>query len=33
VRADHARTALMKIERAANLSTDVRDIVERTLKG
>ncbi|WP_064711087.1 aminopeptidase N [Rhizobium bangladeshense] len=32
-RADHARAALMKIEQAPNLSTDVRDIVERTLKG
>jgi aminopeptidase N len=32
-RADHARSALIEIERAANLSTDVRDIVERTLKG
>jgi aminopeptidase N len=33
VRADHARSALIEIERAADLSTDVRDIVERTLKG
>jgi aminopeptidase N len=32
-RADHAHAALMKIERAAGLSTDVRDIVERMLKG
>ncbi|MEZ2129031.1 MULTISPECIES: aminopeptidase N [unclassified Sinorhizobium] len=32
-RADHARSALMEIDRAAGLSTDVRDIVERTLKG
>ncbi|MGR9055424.1 aminopeptidase N [Rhizobium leguminosarum] len=32
-RADHARSALIEIERAAALSTDVRDIVERTLKG
>ncbi|ARO29359.1 aminopeptidase N [Rhizobium sp. NXC14] len=32
-RADHARAALSKIEQAPNLSTDVRDIVERTLKG
>ncbi|MBY5357045.1 aminopeptidase N [Rhizobium leguminosarum] len=32
VRADHARSALIEIERAADLSTDVRDIVERTLK-
>ncbi|AVA20847.1 MULTISPECIES: aminopeptidase N [unclassified Rhizobium] len=32
VRADHARSALMQIERAANLSTDVRDIVDRILK-
>jgi aminopeptidase N len=32
VRADHARAALMQIDRAADLSTDVRDIVERTLK-
>ncbi|AXV14785.1 aminopeptidase N [Neorhizobium sp. SOG26] len=32
-RADHARAALTTIERAANLSTDVRDIVERMLKG
>lgn len=32
-RAEHARAALMKIEQAPNLSTDVRDIVERTLKG
>jgi aminopeptidase N len=32
-RADHARSALIEIERAASLSTDVRDIVERTLKG
>ncbi|PDT05311.1 aminopeptidase N [Rhizobium chutanense] len=33
VRADHARSALTKIEQAPDLSTDVRDIVERTLKG
>ncbi|MDR9785578.1 aminopeptidase N [Rhizobium redzepovicii] len=33
VRADHARAALNEIEQAAALSTDVRDIVERTLKG
>jgi aminopeptidase N len=33
VRADHARSALIEIERATDLSTDVRDIVERTLKG
>ncbi|PDT15227.1 aminopeptidase N [Rhizobium sp. J15] len=33
VRADHARAALAEIERAPALSTDVRDIVERTLKG
>ncbi|MFJ6322513.1 MULTISPECIES: aminopeptidase N [unclassified Rhizobium] len=32
VRADHARSALMRIERAAGLSTDVRDIVDRILK-
>ena len=32
VRADHARSALLRIERAAGLSTDVRDIVERILK-
>ncbi|KPH10464.1 aminopeptidase N [Rhizobium leguminosarum] len=32
-RADHARAALNEIEQAAALSTDVRDIVERTLKG
>ncbi|NTF41373.1 aminopeptidase N [Rhizobium rhizogenes] len=32
VRADHARSALLRIERAGNLSTDVRDIVERILK-
>ncbi|WP_017963600.1 aminopeptidase N [Rhizobium leguminosarum] len=32
IRADHARSALIEIERAADLSTDVRDIVERTLK-
>ncbi|OHV75668.1 aminopeptidase N [Rhizobium sp. LCM 4573] len=32
-RADHARAALMTIERASSLSTDVRDIVERILKG
>jgi aminopeptidase N len=31
-RADHARSALMEIERAPQLSTDVRDIVERMLK-
>ncbi|RUL99781.1 aminopeptidase N [Rhizobium chutanense] len=33
VRADHARSALTEIEQAPGLSTDVRDIVERTLKG
>ncbi|KZS52924.1 aminopeptidase N [Rhizobium sp. BK077] len=33
VRADHARSALTEIEQSADLSTDVRDIVERTLKG
>ncbi|ARM87624.1 aminopeptidase N [Rhizobium sp. CIAT894] len=33
VRADHARSALTEIEQASGLSTDVRDIVERTLKG
>ena len=33
VRADHAREALTTIERSAGLSTDVRDIVERMLKG
>ena len=33
VRADHARDALMTIERSAELSADVRDIVERILKG
>jgi aminopeptidase N len=33
VRADHAHAALMTIERASGLSTDVRDIVERMLKG
>ena len=32
-RADHARAALTKIEHATTLSTDVRDIVERMLKG
>jgi aminopeptidase N len=32
-RADFARSALMEIERAPGLSSDVRDIVERTLKG
>jgi aminopeptidase N len=32
-RADHARLALMQIADAERLSTDVRDIVERTLKG
>ncbi|MBB3608832.1 aminopeptidase N [Rhizobium sp. BK602] len=32
VRADHARSALVQIERAGGLSTDVRDIVERILK-
>jgi aminopeptidase N len=31
-RGDHARSALMQIERAADLSTDVRDIVDRILK-
>ncbi|MDI7861240.1 aminopeptidase N [Rhizobiaceae bacterium n13] len=33
VRAEHARRALVQIERATGLSTDTRDIVERTLKG
>ena len=33
VRAGHARSALMTIDRSAALSTDVRDIVERMLKG
>ncbi|KQV32638.1 aminopeptidase [Rhizobium sp. Root1203] len=33
IRAEHARKALAEIERTAGLSTDVRDIVERTLKG
>jgi aminopeptidase N len=33
VRAGLARAALMQIEQAPALSTDVRDIVERTLKG
>ncbi|RWX75994.1 aminopeptidase N [Neorhizobium lilium] len=32
-RADHAHSALMQIERATVLSADVRDIVERMLKG
>ncbi len=32
VRADHARSALVRIERSASLSTDVRDIVDRILK-
>ncbi len=32
VRADHARSALVRIERAGGLSSDVRDIVERILK-
>ncbi|MFS8044753.1 aminopeptidase N [Rhizobium sp. BR 314] len=32
VRADHARSALLRIERTAGLSTDVRDIVDRILK-
>jgi aminopeptidase N len=32
-RADFAHAALREIERAPGLSTDVRDIVERTLKG
>ncbi|MGN7291798.1 aminopeptidase N [Rhizobium sp. SAFR-030] len=32
VRADHARAALAEIERTSELSTDVRDIVERMLK-
>ena len=32
-RADHARVALATVERATTLSTDVRDIVERMLKG
>ena len=31
-RADQARSALMQIERSGELSTDVRDIVDRTLK-
>jgi aminopeptidase N len=33
VRADKARAALAKIAKASKLSTDVRDIVERMLKG
>jgi aminopeptidase N len=33
IRAEHARKALSEIEQTAGLSTDVRDIVERTLKG
>lgn len=33
IRAEHARKALAEIEQTAGLSTDVRDIVERTLKG
>ncbi|PYB76877.1 aminopeptidase N [Rhizobium wuzhouense] len=33
VRAEHARKALATIEAAPSLSTDVRDIVERVLKG
>ncbi len=32
-RRDHAHAALMEIERASGLSADVRDIVERMLKG
>jgi aminopeptidase N len=32
VRADNARAALMQIERSGELSTDVRDIVDRILK-
>ncbi|WP_029619271.1 aminopeptidase N [Pseudorhizobium marinum] len=32
-RADHARSALLTIDRSAALSNDVRDIVERMLKG
>jgi aminopeptidase N len=32
VRADHARAALMQIDRAADLSSDLRDIVDRILK-
>jgi aminopeptidase N len=32
VRADHAHAALMQIERSGELSTDVRDIVDRILK-
>jgi aminopeptidase N len=32
VRADHAREALMQIDRSGDLSTDVRDIVDRILK-
>ena len=32
-RADHARSALMSIDRSGNLSSDVRDIVDRMLKG
>lgn len=33
VRADHARSALMTIDRSGSLSNDVRDIIERMLKG
>jgi aminopeptidase N len=33
IRAEHAREALAEIQQAEGLSTDVRDIVERTLKG
>ncbi len=33
VRAEHARAALAEIAQSSELSTDVRDIVERTLKG
>ncbi|MFN7026177.1 MAG: aminopeptidase N [Pseudorhizobium sp.] len=32
-RADHARSALLTIDRSGSLSNDVRDIVERMLKG
>ncbi len=33
VRADHARAALLTIDRSVQLSSDVRDIVDRMLKG
>jgi aminopeptidase N len=33
VRAEHARKALADIAAAESLSTDVRDIVDRTLNG